>query len=241
MRPPNIQRHLCAALLATLAVWPLAGSSAVNAQVIQGPQGPRGVLDDRGDRDDRGDKGDKGEVSHQGPPGPPGPAGAVGPQGPAGPQGPVGATGPAGQALAAASFACAPETAPNNQPYKFSNSPTGVIFGSSISTGALPYVSQYNSIMLQPGYYDVHLDGFNFQPDQFALTFPQLLLVVNGLAYDVWFTLPYPNDNAFMSIVGGDRLIRIVTPNSILQIVNSYIDGHNVKSGNCRLNITQLQ
>jgi hypothetical protein len=83
--------------------------------------------------------------------GPQGPAGPIGSVGPAGPQGPAGPGG----ALAGADYQCAPQGVQiPNIPILFQ--PSGVAFGSAISTMGTP---PFSSFVLQPGIYQIHLSG----------------------------------------------------------------------------------
>jgi hypothetical protein len=236
-----------AALLAAVAVWPLAGSSAVGAQVLQGPKGDLGDRGDRGDRGERGDRGDVGPAGPAGPAGPvgaagpAGPTGATGPAGPAGPTGPVGPAGPAGAQgpaggilLAGSSFFCPAQQVAGGNSSFLSFTPTdpvlgteNVVFGTGISTSG----SLFNAWVLQPGIYQVSLSvdsivsGGGGSP---------LYLVLNGSQMYSW---------KFFQTLGValtvDALVRVTSPNSLLQFLNGSFSGIVIDS--CRLTILRLQ
>jgi hypothetical protein len=136
-----------------LLVWNVVGP--------QGPQGPAGPV------------GPTGGTGAQGPAGPQGPAGATGAPGP------IGATGPQGPAvgvLAASDFTCSgPIGGTSPLTFQLGDQFTpGVSFGSGISP---PVV---NNIVLQPGIYQVHLDGSGITLPGNFIGLPPIVMVLNG-------------------------------------------------------------
>ena len=117
-----------------------------------------------------------------GPPGPQGPVGPVGPTGMTGPQ------GPAGQALAERAFACSSQsTVKASQPIPlFDGGQAG--FGSSISTTGNPFTN----FVLQPGIYQIHLDGIAWvpTPPYTGDGFPLITLTMNSVGQAAWFMAP---------------------------------------------------
>ena len=140
---------------------------------VTGPPGPQGPV---------GPVGPTGMTGPQGPAGPVGPTGMTGSQGPAGAVGPTGMTGPqgpAGQALAERAFACSSQsTVKASQPIPlFDGGQAG--FGSSISTTGNPFTN----FVLQPGIYQIHLDGIAWvpTPPYTGDGFPLITLTMNSV------------------------------------------------------------
>jgi hypothetical protein len=217
---------------------------------VAGPQGPMGPAGPTGAT---GPAGPTGPAGATGPAGPMGPAGATGPQGPAGPAGPAGATGatgpagPAGPAGAGGAFAGADYQCASNQvvspqsPFTFQPSLSGVSFGSGFGvTGP-----QFSSFVLPPGIYQINLSG-SFQTSPSAgggVAVAALLDQGAGatLAAFSWQSDPVLPD----SFQGGDRLVNVAAPNSVLTIINNSLasppPSPNVASAFCELVITKLQ
>src|SRR5215469_6698949 len=116
--------------------------NVVGPQGLAGPQGLTGAT---------GAQGPAGAAGAQGPAGPQGAAGATGAQGPAGATGPQ---GPAGGVLAASQYTCPIQTLIHfEDPITFAS--TGINVGSGISTAG----QQFNSIVLQPGLYNIYFQA----------------------------------------------------------------------------------
>jgi hypothetical protein len=158
-----------------------------------------------------------------------------------GPQGPAGPAGPAGQALAARSFICPGATVAPNGPLTFADIGYGASFGTSISapTGGMPFTS----ILLQPGVYDVHLDGTDFRIPSDINARLLLSPFLNGSTAQIdnwWVTFAATSAGvSSLNISGGDRLITVSQPNSSFGIFN-YGASSNALEGACTLNIMQL-
>jgi hypothetical protein len=198
-----------------------------------GPQGPPGAT---------GPAGPAGATGAQGPPGPQGATGAQGPAGSAGANGtngsnglagPAGPQGPAGGILSAGNFTCSGGFPVTNAPLSFAVDVNSSFagFGSGISTTG----ANFTSFVLQPGVYQVHLDGFNFQPPPGSnYSNIDIFIVLNGLSVDSWLTT---SGTPGVDIIGGDRLFPVSQPNSVLQVTMD----PNASSGDCHFIITQLQ
>jgi hypothetical protein len=160
----------------------------------------------------------------------------MGAQGPAGPQ------GPAGQALAGADFQCSQgKTVFAGREYIFTQAPGQGNFGSSISSTAGP-TGLVGQFILQPGIYQIHLDGVGFNP--VLPLFPAISLFLTGVATNVfWGTIkevnPPTGASPFIDIIGGDRLLAVTQAGAPLDIVNDSTT--DVVLGACELVITRLQ
>jgi Collagen triple helix repeat (20 copies) len=211
---------------------------------VAGPQGPMGPVGPAGPA---GATGAQGPAGAQGPQGLPGPTGA---QGPTGPQGPAGTGG----ALAGADYQCVPSQAINApaNPLLFQPSQGHVTFGSTFTTGTQPF----NSFMLQPGIYQIHLSGGSpgWVMGAFpALTTPSVMIeaILNmntTTPLATWtVALPEIGSNLFYEIAGGARLISIGQgqSNTLLQLFPIPLPtSANVVQGVggfCELVITKLQ
>jgi hypothetical protein len=97
--------------------------------------------------------------------------------------------------------------------------------------------TQFYSFLLQPGIYQVHLSGDGFQPFQ-GIAILAAQLPNSGLIVAEWHTT-IGIAAGFVNIVGGDRLVQVVSPNTALSIVS--FAGSIQSSGACELVITQLQ
>jgi hypothetical protein len=179
-------------------------------------------------------------VGPQGPPGNTGPTGPVGPAGPAGPTGATGATGatgspgtngtngqpgpagPAGGILSAANYICAyQQIVPINQSLIFQPAAPlyqlDVSFGSGISTTG----TQFASIMLQPGDYQISLFGSAFNVPVSSSHSFQLNAYVNGVFAALWTSMNIssgPTGNGFSQILAGSWNFSVSQPNSVLTI-----------------------
>ena len=248
MRLPNMHGLLRAALLATVAVWPLAGSSGVNAQVsFQGPKGDNGDRGDRGDRGDKGDRGDRGDVGPPGPQGVAGPAGPAGPQGPAGATGATGATGPAGPAgpggvLAFSEYRCAPGTYVLAQPIQFSYA--GISGGGGVGGNG-----SGTDIVLQQGVYQVSFRTvlfLHFNSGVVQEGYSLIDMRLDGSSVNSFQSNDIPGGRE--GVVAGTALLNVSGPNKALQLLTSGLiingvpspDSYNLQNP-CELIITQLQ
>jgi Collagen triple helix repeat (20 copies) len=207
-----------------------------------------------------GPQGPPGPAGPAGPPGPAGTPGAPGAQGPAGPQGPPGAPGATGTAgaigppgpavgvLAASDFTCGGPIS-DAIPLTFQQGDQftpGVSFGSGISTQG---AQQFNTIVLQPGIYQVHLDVTGLTSPTNVVTLPPIVMMMNGAQVrpiEPWATVQAVLP-ATDYIVGGDRLLAVSQPNSVFAII---LAEHGIfggpgptfqVTGNCNLVITRLQ
>jgi hypothetical protein len=129
-----------------------------------------------------------------------------------------------------------PLTVDANQPFFFIHAPNASgSFGSSISTNG----TQFSSIVLQPGIYQIHLDGNAFAvADNSATGISIISLSINGSVAGVgilWST--FVDKAGAFDIVGGDRLFAVTQANTVLQVVPPV----NTSVGNCELVITRLQ
>jgi hypothetical protein len=137
---------------------------------------------------------------------------------------------------------------PVNTPFLFVN--VGVngapyaTFGSSISPSGVSG-GGFTSFNLQPGIYQIHLDGLYFTPTP-SNSIPYSYPTLNGSALpedlsQPWLTEPMAGIGAgSVEIVGGDRLIAVTPPNSQLAIVQFSAAVGTVAPGQCTLNIVQL-
>jgi hypothetical protein len=201
-----------------------------NAVGPQGPAGPVGPVGPTGAIGPVGPAGATGAI------GPVGPAGATGAIGPVGPAGATGAQGPAGGFLALSSYYCVGNrTIPVGSPIILA--PSGISLGSGISaTGG-----QISSILLQPGIYQIHLSQNGGGLQWGGLTNPIIALVLNGDFPGLWTTVPDGSTGTlfpFFDIIGGDHLVQVSAPNSVLQLQFAQ-DG--VITGSCELIIARLQ
>jgi len=108
---------------------------------------------------------------------------------------------------------------------------TGVSFGSAISTTG----STFNSIVLQPGIYRIHLSG------ELSGNTPQIIGLLNGVTANfLWdtFVPSRTGSGAQEVIVGGDRLVSVAASNTILKFNPSLLIQY---TGPCELVITKLQ
>jgi hypothetical protein len=196
---------------------------------VAGPQGPQGI---------------QGLTGATGPAGPQGIQGLTGATGPQGAMGNTGATGAPGQALAARDFLCASQDNGALVAMKFldpvsQGSPgLGTSFGSSISTGTAPF----DSFMLQPGVYQIHLRGQQVVVTELgAGSAAPINLSLNSINTAGWSTtVPYFFGTlALVDIVGGDRLLTVTQSNSVIQILGGSPMRFDVPT--CYLAITQLK
>jgi hypothetical protein len=155
-----------------------------------------------------------------------GPQGLIGPPGPPGPTGPAGPAGPAG-VLAGSSFLCGGPGSAGGFVNFFAQP---VAFGAGISTSG----STFNSIVLQPGIYQIHLsaDRILATRDTFGIL-PDILLNLNGTLANLWAITDALS-------VAGDVFLRVTSPNSIIQFSSSDPSTPYTLS-NCRLAILRLQ
>jgi hypothetical protein len=205
-----------------------------------GPQGPAGPVGPIGPAGPAGLVGPAGPIGLAGPQGPAGPQGAAGPAGPAGPIGGMGAQGPQGPAggiLAGSSFFCPAQQVAGQSSSFLSFTSTdpvlgteNVVFGTGISTSG----SLFNAWVLQPGIYQVSLSvdstflGAGFDGSSL------IYLVLNGTQIHSW--------RFFQGLGGGaagDALVRVSSPNSLLQFLNGGFSG--IAIDFCRLTILRLQ
>jgi hypothetical protein len=158
--------------------------------------------------------------------GPQGPVGSAGPAGPAGPQ------GPAGTVLAVSEFQLVAGAYSDLQQFIFSS--TGNNFGSGISTAG----GQFSSIVVQPGIYQIHLSGGPFDTSS-ADTFSIVTGNLNGNNFTFWVVQEHV---ASPSIIGGDRLVMVSQPNSLLTFGNFGIGTLTTRNDSpVELIITRLQ
>jgi len=224
-----------------------------NTQGLPGVAGPAGPIGPTGATGPQGPAGPAGPQGTAGPPGAPGPIGPAGPQGPAGasgapgpagapgPQGSPGPQGPAGGALAVSSFLC-PDTqqVPGGGFLNFIPGVSNFGVGISFSGG------QVTSILLQPGFYNLHLSGFGFGVSNNP--FPIILAAMDqpggSTPGSLWFTTASVTPGR-VDIEGGDRLVSVTAPNTTLEfIVTGTLSGGSLSTptfGFCQLIITKLQ
>jgi Collagen triple helix repeat (20 copies) len=212
-----------------LYVWNTVGPQGPPGAT--GPIGPQGPAGPAGPTGATGAAGANGTNGTNGTNGAAGPAGAQGPQGPAGAQGPQ---GPAEGISSAAVYFCAsiipPATAPANQPLFFNQASPLMGFGSEISVTG----TSFNSIVLQPGVYQVSLFGIGFSTTTPGLN---LFLQLNGNIIGGWGAVILSNPPIFYSIIGSDQLVSVSQPNSSLALIPPV----DVGNGSCTFSITQLQ
>ena len=186
---------------------------------IVGPQGPMGSA---------------GPTGATGPQGPAGPAGAQGPTGPQGPMGATGATGPQGPAggvLALSSYTCSPDQLiPFLSSINFGSN--GISLGSGISTMGV----QFNSIVLQPGIYQIQLSGTGFTNQSNSVAFIVPYLNGSANAAIAWPTVLGLSGG--FNVVGGAHLVQVTQLNTTLQFQFAS-DGNT--TGSCELIITRFQ
>src|SRR5262249_55605496 len=141
--------------------------------------------------------------------------GQPGSAGPAGPQGPQGL---AGGVLAASDYHCVIGTSfTSSLPVTFMLS--GISFGSGISTVG----QQFTSIILQPGIYQIHLDGFQFTSTLPGAAGSPIFATLDGGATSsaLWVTTAGFSEGSStptVDIVGGDRLVQVSQPNASLAL-----------------------
>ena len=146
-------------------------------------------------------------------------------------------SGGPGGVLAGAGLVCTFETflTGPGQPLQFSGA--GVFFGSGISLGLA-------SPVLQQGIYQIHLSGGRFTLAAPNL-FPTISATLNNSSFGLpWLTAPSGLGSPVpqVDIVGGDRLISVGQPNTVLNfIVESVQAAFPLGQGPCSLVITKLQ
>jgi collagen triple helix repeat protein len=204
------------------------------------------VIADCGPKGAEGASGPAGPPGAAGAPGPAGPAGADGPPGPsgvAGPPGPPGVPGPPGPPgpIAASQFDCIK----SRFGFPFPNISGQISFTAGVTTGpAVGFVSGGNSFVLQTGIYDVR-----FYADQ---VFGNPIVSLDGFGI-AWLGTTI-NVDAFGSVVSGNRLIQVTTPNTVLRLSTPGLlfeatpiafGGNGIPNGTaggtCMLIITKLQ
>jgi hypothetical protein len=175
------------------------GLGAASDQAVVADCGPQGA---------QGPVGPQGTAGPQGPQGPIGLAGPQGPVGATGPQGPTGLTGPVGPAgppaaSAGAMLVCHPPAAPGGR----LSLVVDASFGTTISANSVD-----QSIVLQPGFYMVHLDAPVVQVTGDAPSI-ELVVVDNGFGIDrSLFGQPGNGSTSF----NADRLVKISASNAIV-------------------------
>ena len=193
---------------------------------IAGPQGPMGSAGPTGAT---GPQRPAGPAGAQGPTGPQGPMGAPGATGATGPQGPQ---GPAGGPLALSSFACS-----QDQLIPFLSS---INFGSNginnLGSGISTMGVQFNSIVLQPGIYQIQLSGTGFTNQSNSVAFIVPYLNGSANAAIAWPTVLGLSGG--FNVVGGAHLVQVTQLNTTLQFQFAS-DGNT--TGSCELIITRFQ
>jgi len=158
----------------------------------------------------------------------------AGPSGPIGPVGPTGATGPQGPAggvLALSSYTCSPDQLiPFLSSINFGSN--GISLGSGISTMGV----QFNSIVLQPGIYQIQLSGTGFTNQSNSVAFIVPYLNGSANAAIAWPTVLGLSGG--FNVVGGAHLVQVTQLNTTLQFQFAS-DGNT--TGSCELIITRLQ
>jgi hypothetical protein len=114
----------------------------------------------------------------------------------------------------------------------------GISFGSGISTTG----NQFTNFVLQPGIYQIHLSGRGFVLPAPLLNLPPLISTqrnpVGPFSEAVWSLSVSSIFAGQFDIEGGDRLVSVLQPNTVLQFIpNDDISG----VVDCRLVITKLQ
>jgi len=199
--------------------------------VVWNVAGPQGLI---------GPTGATGATGPQGLQGPAGPTGAQGPIGLTGLQGPAGAQGaqgPAGGILSAVAAACGELPLAALAPIEFLSG-LNQQFGSGIGLGGGGH-----SIVLQPGFYHVHLSaeriaitpGTDSQPQGFV----QMVVPPNGGSAAFlpvnWLMNVLPDSSAS---IGGDQLVLVRSPYTTIQFSSNLAVTF---AGSCRLLIMQIQ
>jgi hypothetical protein len=150
-------------------------------------------------------------------------------------------SGPGGGLLAGADFQCVGGLITPGGLFSFQLSSSGVNFGSAISTTG----TQFSSFVLQPGIYQIHLSGAQFEvPIQFRGSESIAAQLSSGNSPTAWLYTPAPVQSGAevttkLTIVGGDRLISVGQLNTTLQFVNDL--SIVISAGTCELVITKLQ
>ena len=168
-----------------------------------------------------------------------GPQGPIGPVGPQGPAGPIGPAGPG--ILAGSSFFCPAQVVPTEGFLSFTSTDPvlgteNVVFGTGISTSG----SLFNSFVLQPGIYQVSLSADPPPGGVQHISTHSIHLVLNGTRIQSWRF--YEHGPAEVGIgMAGDALVRVSSPNSVVQFLDGNVFLPGTQIDFCRLTILRLQ
>jgi hypothetical protein len=129
----------------------------------------------------------------------------------------------------------------DQQPITFTRASAGAVsFGSSISTTG----TSFTNFVLQPGIYQFHLSGVGFHPlnvqvvtDSIGAQLSPFSSSFSGPGFVTFWSVPTSSPQS-LDIAGGDRLVQVSVPNTMLQFI--LLQGISGLSG-CDLIITQIQ
>jgi hypothetical protein len=151
---------------------------------------------------------------------------------------------------AGADFQCAPQTPVSHQLLQFSSQSQGPLslnpgsplsFGTAIGVGSSPFTN----VLLQPGFYQVHLSGHFPSALAFGISAalnnpPTFDIVATWNSANAQATNPDPAVQPLFDLVGGDRFISVGQPNITLSLAPFTFAAQGTGSF-CELVITKLQ